>query len=744
MKRIAGLVPLFLLGVAAAHSQSSAPLTLQRAMVLSGVTGKFDHFAIDQAGNRLFISATSNHSVEVIDLKSSKIQQSITGLGKPHGLVWVADTSSLYVADGALGELRVYKGSPIALTGTLKLSHDADDMVYDEAHHLLFVGHGGSDAENPAKVAVVDTDRFALVSNLSVATHPEALEIDPQNHRVFANIAESNEVVVIDTDAKAIVMHWNLTKAADNVPLAFDSEHRLLYVACRTPGMVIALDTATGKEISSQPAAGGADDLFYDPALHRVYLISGAGEVDAYQVNKARNLPPLEVLHTAAGAKTALFVPEQNLLYVGVPGANEHPAEIRVYSTPHAPAAKPAAERTPAAKDGELKFVVYLSRHGVRSPTGSATQYNLYSAAPWPKWSVPPGYLTAHGYQLMQTFGVYDRMQLSGEGLLSATGCADAARVTFYADSDQRTRESGKALADGFLPGCAPEVKGLPEGTPDALFHPLEAHTVAVNPVLAVGAITGRIGGNLNNFTEAYRAQLAELDSILAKCGDPAAPTAKRQSILDIPAKLTLGSEDHLADLRGPLSTASTLTENFLLEYAEGMDVSQVGWGCVNSANLGSLLELHTAAAEFSQRPKPIARVRASNLLHQIELSLTQAAAGKPQAGAIGREDDRALFLIGHDTNIASIAGLLDLHWVADGRRDDTPPGGALEFELWQAATGEDFVRVYYTTQTLEQMRAATVLTRENPPVRVPVFVPACSRADFSCSLTDFVLALQR
>jgi len=65
-------------------------------------------------------------------------------------------------------------------------------------------------------------------------------------------------------------------------------------------------------------------------------------------------------------------------------------------------------------------------------------------------------------------------------------------------------------------------------------------------------------------------------------------------------------------------------------------------------------------------------------------------------------------------------------------------------FELWQPAAGsEDFVRVYYTTQTLEQMRSAAVLTRESPPLRGPVFIPACSRADFSCSLPDFEWALR-
>ena len=314
-------------------AQSPAPLSLTRTIPLPGVVGRFDHLAIDIAGNRLFIAATTNHSVEVIDLATDKVEQSITGLGKPHGLAWVAETGSLYVADGALGELRVYTGTPLALAGTIKLSDDADDMVYDTVHHLLFVGHGGSDAANPAKIAVIDTDRFALVSNLSVATHPEALEIDPQNHRVFANIAESNEVVVFDTVTKTIGAHWKLTTAADNVPLAYDNDDKLLYIACRKPGTLIVMDAATGKEVASLPAASGADDLFYDPAMRRVYVICGTGEVDAYQIDEAKHLHPLEVLHTADGAKTALFVPGQNLLYVALPGVNEHPAEIRVYSS---------------------------------------------------------------------------------------------------------------------------------------------------------------------------------------------------------------------------------------------------------------------------------------------------------------------------------------------------------------------------------------------------------------------------
>jgi DNA-binding beta-propeller fold protein YncE len=313
-------------------AQSSAPLTLSRTIPLPGAVGKFDHLAIDPAGSRIFIAATGNHTVEVVDLKTDKIQQSITGLGKPHGLAWVAATGSLYVADGALAELRVYKGTPLMLAGKIKLSDDADDMVFDEAHHILYVGHGTGDAANPTKLAVIDTDKLSLVASLSVASHPEALDIDAQTGRVFVNIADSSEVAVIDTATKAIAAHWKLTKAANNVPMAFDAKHNLLFVACRTPGTVIALDATTGKEVSRQPSAGGVDDLFYDPTLRRIYAISGAGEVDAYQLDAAKTLHALGNLRTAPGSKTALFVPAQSLLYVAVPGAGQSFSEVRVYA----------------------------------------------------------------------------------------------------------------------------------------------------------------------------------------------------------------------------------------------------------------------------------------------------------------------------------------------------------------------------------------------------------------------------
>jgi DNA-binding beta-propeller fold protein YncE len=319
---------------AAGHAQPTpSPLTLTKTIPLPGISGKFDHFAFDPTGHRLFAAATGNHSVEVIDLNTAKVEQSIGGFGKPHGLAWDQATGSLYVSDGSNAELRLYQGSPLKLAGSIKLSDDADDMVLDEAHHLLYVGHGGGSAAAPAKVAVIDTAKFALSGNLTMASHPEGLDLDEQHRRIFANIADSAEVGVIDGASNSVVAHWSLTGAVDNVPMAYDSERQRLYVACRKPATLLALNAGTGVEIARVMTGDGADDLFYDAAQHRLYVISGAGEVDVIQVDANTGMSTIGVTHTAAGAKTALFVPAENNLYVGIPGTAGKQAEIRVYST---------------------------------------------------------------------------------------------------------------------------------------------------------------------------------------------------------------------------------------------------------------------------------------------------------------------------------------------------------------------------------------------------------------------------
>lgn len=413
-------------------------------------------------------------------------------------------------------------------------------------------------------------------------------------------------------------------------------------------------------------------------------------------------------------------------------------------SFPLSPLAAAQSAAAPAAsRDADLQLVIVLSRHGVRAPIANSAQYSQYAAAPWPAWDVSPSYLTAHGYQLMTLFGAWDRTQFASQNLVAPTGCADAAHVSILADSDQRTRETGKALAEGMFPGCTIAVRAQPENTDDPLFRPVESGAVHPDLALATAAVAGRIGGDPNNLTELYRSQLTLLDRVLAGCGHAPA-NAQRTSIFAIPAALAPGPGDSPAALHGPVAAAATMAENLLLEYTQGMSQADTGWGCIDGATLRTIMQVNSAHWDYTKRTPAVARMIASTLLDRILKTMQQSvngggATGAALSGALGKPGDRLVILVGHDTNIVTVAGALHIDWVFDGRVDDTPPGGALLFELWRPRDGgKPFVRLEYIAQTLEQMRNSEALTPANPPAVAPIFVPGCSRQDLSCTWEGF------
>ena len=209
-------------------------------------------------------------------------------------------------------------------------------------------------------------------------------------------------------------------------------------------------------------------------------------------------------------------------------------------------------------------------------------------------------------------------------------------------------------------------------------------------------------------------------------------------ALLEAPTAVAHGKGDHVVDLQGPLPLSSTFAEDFLLEYADGMPMAQVGWGKVDKARLGRLLALHTDYFDLMHGTPAIAKIEASNMLFHIERTLKQAVERKTVDGAVGPAGSKLVFLVGHDTNLAAVASLLGVHWKLDGRDDDTPPGTEMAFELWQDAAGTYSVRVTVTMQTLQQLREMPKLTLAAPPAQETLSLQRCSGAAHSCGWVGF------
>jgi 4-phytase / acid phosphatase len=402
-----------------------------------------------------------------------------------------------------------------------------------------------------------------------------------------------------------------------------------------------------------------------------------------------------------------------------------------------------AAQNAPARKP-KLVFVVILTRHGVRSPITNLEELNAFSSEPWPVWGVPSGDLTPQGRKLMELLGSYYRDYFSSNGLLPPTGCEDADRIHIRADVNARTRETGRALASGMMPGCNVDVH-VASGKDDPLFNPLLAGIGEPDRALAVASIVGRIGENPTALTATYRYAFETLREVLFGCAPfspcPAEKRSGKQALLDQASTVVALTGGHLADVQGPLKIGSNLSEALLLEYANGMEGEELGWGRLTRVKLLEIMRIHEAYADLARRTPYVARIQASNLLSHILRSMAQAVSGTTLSGSIGKSGDHVLVISGHDTNLSNIAGILGISWLlSDYQPEETPPGGALVFELWQQKAGEFEVNTYFTAQSLEQMRNVLPLSLDNPPLKSPVFVPGCSRGDrnMTCTWEDF------
>src|SRR4051794_41233726 len=112
--RTIGLLAVMLVfGCGGGVSRDKMIITQIATIELPGVEGRFDHFAIDAEGKRLFAAALGNDSLEVIDVAENKRIQSIGGLKKPTGAAYIAQLKRVAVASGDDGMCRFYEGMPL-------------------------------------------------------------------------------------------------------------------------------------------------------------------------------------------------------------------------------------------------------------------------------------------------------------------------------------------------------------------------------------------------------------------------------------------------------------------------------------------------------------------------------------------------------------------------------------------------------------------------------------------------------
>ena len=302
---------------------AGAPLVLEAEIPLGDVSGRIDHLSIDVKRQRLFVAELGNNSLGVIDLAAGKVLRRIDGLSEPQGVAYVLFTDSVFVANAGDGSVRVLRGDDLTPMGRIELGDDADNVRVDAARNRVLVGYG------KGALAVIDPASQTKTADIHLKAHPEGFQIDETGTQIFVNVPDARGIEVVDLAAGS-TRPLPTQGAGSNFPMSIDAEEHRVLVVFRSPPTLMALSIQDGHLAATVETCGDADDVFVDPKRRRVYVSCGEGVIDVLEPGEP-GYQGIARVPTVSGARTALFVPELDRLFVAVRAGWNEPAAIWVF-----------------------------------------------------------------------------------------------------------------------------------------------------------------------------------------------------------------------------------------------------------------------------------------------------------------------------------------------------------------------------------------------------------------------------
>jgi DNA-binding beta-propeller fold protein YncE len=310
-------------------AQAKPPLKLITTTPMPGFTGDFDHFGLDRKGNRLFLAAEEHKTVEVFDLRTGARTHSIEGFAHPLMMVYLPESNQLVVTDGDDNAVHLVDCKKYKIIKTIKLGQGVDHGVFNPVNKYYYVESGGGSSSPTHVLSIIDTKSFKHVGDVDglPGSSNEGMVVDRAGKKLYVNLTGTDEVGVIDLDARQLVAKWPLPDAHEAHAIILDEPNHRLFTVARKPAQFIVFDTDTGKVVTSLPCVGVNSDMSFDVSRKRLY-VTGSEAASVFEQRDADHYEHIADVPTAYRAKSSIFVPDLKRLYVAASGKGKPDAKL--------------------------------------------------------------------------------------------------------------------------------------------------------------------------------------------------------------------------------------------------------------------------------------------------------------------------------------------------------------------------------------------------------------------------------
>lgn len=381
-----------------------------------------------------------------------------------------------------------------------------------------------------------------------------------------------------------------------------------------------------------------------------------------------------------------------------------------------------------------LKEAVVLSRHNIRSPlSDSKSDLGRMTPHQWTVWSAPKSELTLRGGAVETMMGQYFRKWAEDAGLFPENHQPSADDVNVQANSMQRCIATAQYFTSGFMPVGGIEVnhRYVPSKM-DPLFNPQltkvspEFVEIAMEQIARQGGKKG-IRGLSEQLKPDYDLIVDVLDvddSPMAKEGDP-----KLKAIDNYDTEFVFEQFKEPGLKAGSaLKTLNGASDAFILQYYEEPDTLKAAFGHkltrADWERLAHIKDVYQDALFTA----PIVAVNVARPLIQYMYDELRSP------------DRRFTFLVGHDSNLSSVATALGVepYELPQAIEKKTPIGSKIVVEKFEGADGQTYADINIVYPSLDQLRNLQIIDLDNPPVIYPLSLEGLTRnADGLYLLSD-------
>jgi DNA-binding beta-propeller fold protein YncE len=253
----------------------------------------------------------------VIDCREDKYLRSIPNLIGVAGVLVSNERDIVFTSNRGENTVCVFDHGRDWGLQKIKVGGRPNGLAFDYSRNTLLAANVPKpSSKDPVTVSIVDVGNGTMTADLTVSGRTRWAVFDPETERFYVNIADPNNIAIIDAEDPDGLLGSYPIPAAGPHGLDLDRQGRRLFCAC-DEGRLYEIDLESEKVSGPSKLAGPPDVIFYNSKLGCLYVTIGDPAV--IQVFDTKNMRETQTVQTEPGTHTIALNERMGKVYAFMP-----------------------------------------------------------------------------------------------------------------------------------------------------------------------------------------------------------------------------------------------------------------------------------------------------------------------------------------------------------------------------------------------------------------------------------------